>query len=137
MARILISFFNGLYRDDASSVMPCFYESFIKELSALGNELLVIHHPYFGRNFERVKPELRDKIRKFDPDFALIFNNAFFDLSEDFDFPIYVYEVEKRPLPLYSSPKGIHRSSSEYSWSFEEEHSFHASVYFGTQRDPS
>lgn len=94
MPKIFISFFNAVYDPAAPHAMPCFYESFIKELADRGNTLLVLHHRRFSQNFGRLPQVLKNKIAEFSPDFAIIFNNAFYDLSEDFDFPIYIYEVD-------------------------------------------
>lgn len=102
MAKIFIAFFNAISQDDQSfHAIPCFYEAFIKELSELGNELFVVHHNKFVGNYGPLPLELKKEIERFSPDFALIFNNAFFDLSEYFDFPIYIYEVDS--IKYYSN----------------------------------
>ena len=74
MARIFIAFFNGLQKMDEPGVMPCFYECFIKELACRGNTLLIEHHRHFGRNFGLLPQDLKTKIEKFSPDFAIIFS---------------------------------------------------------------
>lgn len=101
MAKIFIAFFNGLQKMDAPDVMPCFYECFIKELACRGNTLLIEHHRHFGGRFGSVPQDIKTKIARFAPDFAIIFNNAFYDLSECFDFPIYIYEVDS--IEYYSN----------------------------------
>lgn len=95
MAKIFIAFFNAIPQEDhLSNAVPCFYEAFIKELSELGNDLFVVHHNKFFGDYGPLPFELKKEIKQFSPDFALIFNNSFFDLSKDFDFPIYIYEVD-------------------------------------------
>ena len=104
MPRIFISFFNAVHNPADLQAMPCFYESFIRELSERGNELLVMHHHFFGRDFGPLPDKIRNDIAAFSPDFAIIFNNAFYDLSKDFEFPIYIYEVDS---VLYYSNKDV------------------------------
>ena len=94
MSKIFISFFNAVYDPANPQAMPCFYESFIKELAERGNELLVMHHSLFGHDFGPLPRKIQQEIDAFAPDVALIFNNAFYDLSEHFEFPIYIYEVD-------------------------------------------
>ena len=104
MSRIFISFFNAVQHPDDPHAMPCFYESFIKELAERGNELLVMHHHVFSQDFGPLPESIKAKITEFSPDFAVIFNNAFYDLSEHFDFPVYIYEVDS---VLYYSNKDV------------------------------
>ena len=104
MSKIFLSFFNAVHNPADPQAMPCFYESFIKELAERGNELLVMQHHFFGRDFGPLPEEIRRNIAEFSPDFAIIFNNAFYDLSEAFDFPIYIYEVDS---VLYYSNKDV------------------------------
>ena len=110
MPRIFISFFNAVHNPADPQVMPCFYESFIKELAKLGNELLVMHHHFFSHDFGQLPNDIKQRITEFSPDFAIIFNNAFYDLSKDFDFPIYIYEVDSL---LYYSNKNILKDKKE------------------------
>ena len=94
MSKIFIAFFNAVHNPARPQDMPCFYESFVKELAERGNELLVMHHRLFSHDFGPMPEELRQEIAAFSPDVALIFNNAFYDLSACFEFPIYIYEVD-------------------------------------------
>ena len=110
MSKILIAFFNAI--DDLANAngMPCFYESFIQELSALGNSLLVYHHGNWEGRWGKLPFGIKKEIETFQPDVALIFNNNFYDLSEDFDFPIVVYEVDSvlyyKNIDILSQKKG-------------------------------
>ena len=110
MPKIFISFFNAVHNPADPQAMPCFYESFIKELAERGNELLIMHHYIFARDFGPLPENVRRHIADFSPDLAIIFNNAFYDLSEYFDFPIYVYEVDS---VLYYSNKDVLKSKKD------------------------
>lgn len=114
MARIFIAFFNGLQNMNDPSVMPCFYECFIKELACRGNTLLIEHHCHFGGNFGPIPHDMKEKIENFSPDFAIIFNNAFYDLSQYFDFPIYVYEVDS--IEYYSNIEVLKRKKDRFRY---------------------
>jgi len=94
MSRVLLAFFNAVQDKSNPTVVPCFYESFIKELESLGNIVMAIHHSYFASEFPRVPTKLKNIISTFTPDFAILFNNSFFDISKDFDFPIIIYETD-------------------------------------------
>ena len=102
MSKILITFFSNLRDSSGRQLIPCFYESFIDGLIKNGNDVLVIRHKYFNRDFE-VDCDLRVKkvIEKFKPDLAFIFNNSFYDLSF-YDFPLVIFDVDS---PRYFSNK--------------------------------
>ena len=102
MANIFIAFFNGVEDEGNPNALPIFYESFIKEMDKVGNDLYVIAHHYWGVDFGEIDVELEQQIKKFDPDVCFIFNNSFYDLANVVDCPIIIYEVDS---PIYFSNK--------------------------------
>ena len=102
MARIFLSFFNGIQCEDDENVMPAFYEAFCNGLKQNGNDVFVVMHLYWGKNLGKAPALLLKEIKNFNPDLIILFNNAFYDLSKDFDCPIVVYGVDS---PLYYSNK--------------------------------
>ena len=96
MAKILIAFFCGT----SGERMPAFYESLIDGLNRNGNDLLIYSHHTFCGEFGDAPENIQEEIRKFQPDIAFLFNNAFYDISEVVNCPIVVYEVDS---PLYYS----------------------------------
>lgn len=108
MAKILIAFFNAIDDPANEHGMPCFYESFIHELNQLGCSLLVYHHSSWSDIAKKALPhDIKTEIADFQPDLAIVFNNNFYELSEDFDFPVVVYEVDSI---LYYQNKDVLRN---------------------------
>ena len=93
MAKILLTFFNGVNDPSNDNAMLAFYESFISELSKTGHTLLVYHHKNFSQNWEEWDSNIEDEILNFSPDFAIVFDNLFYDFGEKFDFPVIIYLV--------------------------------------------
>lgn len=110
MARILVTFFNGMYDENDSSVMPIFYEGFIRGLENAGNCVAAVSHPWFGAEFGPINDELKKSIIDFAPDICFSFNNCFYDLSDVVECPIIIYEVDS---PVYFSNKEIIRSKPD------------------------
>lgn len=114
MAKVFLSFFNALHDARFPEKMPCFYEAFIKGLQKSGNDVLYYMMTNFSPNdFGRVPASLREKIKKFSPDIIILFNNCFYDISNDFSCPIIVYSVDS---PIYFSNKNSlkHKTSTLY-----------------------
>ncbi len=99
---IFISLFSGVNDPLNPYAIPSFYETFIKKLEELGNNLYVYISKTFAKDFNNIPPELFNEIKGFDPDLIILFNNTFYDISKSFDCPIIVYEVDS---PLYYSNK--------------------------------
>ncbi|MDR1683915.1 MAG: glycosyltransferase [Elusimicrobiota bacterium] len=114
MAKLFISFFNGI--DDAKnpSATLCFYETFFEGLKNAGNELFVYSNKLLGQDFGKIPEKLLNRIKKFDPDLIFLFNNCFFDISKDFSCPIVIYEVDS-PF-LYSNKAAIKENPSRYKF---------------------
>ena len=100
MAKVFLSFMNGISPEISNSVMPCFYESFIKGLEDAGNDVLVFHQwgmPYRPRS-ETEYDEIREALNDFSPDLVIAFNNYGPDYTKMCECPILLYEVDS---PLY------------------------------------
>lgn len=102
MANVFIAFYNGLRDENNINIMPVFYESFIYGLKSQGNNVMVYHHRLWNKDFEKVPEELLKIIKDFNPTVCFIFNNSFYDLADDLDCPIVIYEVDS---PLYYANK--------------------------------
>ncbi len=109
-----MSFFNALYDARFPEKMPCFYEAFIKGLQKAGNDVFYYMVPEFvSSDFGRAPLPLLEKIKIFDPDIIILFNNCFYDISDYFSCPIIVYSVDS---PIYFSNKNAlkHKTSILY-----------------------
>ena len=103
MAKIFLTFFNGLKNENDKYAIPIFYESFINGLKDNGNEVFALIHKEWSKSWnENIPQDLLNRIKEFSPDLIIIFNNKFYDLSPYFDCPIIVYEVDS---PLYYGNK--------------------------------
>ena len=114
MAKVFLSFFNALHDARFPEKMPCFYEAFIKGLQKLGNDVLYYMMTKFvSDDFGRAPQLVLKKIKNFHPDIIILFNNCFYDISNDFSCPIIVYSVDS---PIYFSNKNSlkHKTSTLY-----------------------
>lgn len=100
MAKVFLAFYNGIRGAEDSFAMPIFYEAFIKGLENNGNDVFAVMHPTWNADFikDAIPEKLLEEIKDFNPDVIFLFNNNFYDLSEYFDCPIVVYEVDS---PIY------------------------------------
>ncbi len=106
--RIFISFFSCAEDSNNKEAIPCFYESFIKGLKESNNELFVYITRKFGYDYGKAPRKLLDQIKDFNPDIIILFNNAFYEIANEFECPIFVYEVDS---PLYYSNKNALKSN--------------------------
>ncbi len=107
MARILIAFYNGKTTDPSDpDAVSVFYDAFIRGLSNGKNRIKVYPHAQFGVKDwggpENMPESILADIRDFDPELCIFFNNAFFDLTDVVECPIFVYSADS---PLYYSNK--------------------------------
>ncbi len=98
MAKIFLAFYNGIKKSNEKYAMPIFYESFIKGLRDSGNDVFAIMHTDWKANFKKIPENLLNEIKSYNPDLIFLFNNSFYDISNEFDCPIIIYEVDS---PLY------------------------------------
>lgn len=112
MAKIFLSFFNGIDNKEDLTAIPCFYESFISGLSEAGNEVFVYSHKNFCSEYDAIPLLLLRDIQDVDPDLIILFNNNFYDISRYFDCPIVIYEVDS--CLFYSNKDAIRKNKDRY-----------------------
>lgn len=120
MAKIFIAFYNGLKNADSLHAMPIFYEAFCDGLKQHGNDVLVIMHSYWNKDLRKIPSSLLQRIQNFNPDLIILFNNAFYDLSKNFDCPIVIYDVDS---PLFYANKEILKQNPDRYIFFENQES--------------
>lgn len=99
MAKIFVAMYNFARHSDDYTIMPPFYETFISGLRDAGNEVLVYFHKDFYKDFSGEMPSfIKEKVRKFNADLYIFFNNNFWDISKMTDKPILIYDVDS---PLF------------------------------------
>lgn len=124
MSRILVAFYNGIKSERNPNAIPIFYESFLNGLCKAGNEVKTYAHNYFG-NIEwgsiEKNPEVKKEVMDFDPQVCILFNNAFFDISDIVDCPIIVYEVDSPDV--YANPEALATKKDRYLYFIAQEKS--------------
>jgi spore maturation protein CgeB len=99
VAKIFLSFFNGIQKENTEShKISAFYESFINGLKNLGNDVVAYYGNTWYKEFKEIPEELLKEIKVFNPDIIILFNNYFYDISESFECPIIIFEVDS---PIY------------------------------------
>lgn len=94
MAKIFASFFNAISDPKNKDAMPCFYDAFLNSLKDNGNDVLYYSNLFFNKNINKTPKDFLEKIKIFNPDLIILFNNACFDISNEFDCPILIWEVD-------------------------------------------
>ena len=118
MARILVSYF----RSDEVSVNEtlCFFDSFFKELTDCGNDVLAINNAYYGifnpnrTNNLEVRDYLLKEAIKFDPELIITFNHRILQeiLDEFEDIPVVIYDGDE--LRFFSDLDVIKENINRY-----------------------
>lgn len=114
MAKIFLSFYNGVQNPADPRAMPLFYESFIQGLKQQGHEIFAFMGATFEHDFSNIPAGLLKQMKDFNPDLIFHFNNYFYDISQEFDCPIVIYEVDS-PL-YYSNPDRLKQNPSRYKF---------------------
>ena len=120
MAKIFAAFYNGILREDPR-VVPCFYESFIEGLRKHGNTVLACSYFSPPSETDPIPASLLRKIKDFNPDVIISFNNSFYDLSHEFDCPIWIYEVDS--FLFYGNKEHIKKDPNRYRYIVCQSHS--------------
>ena len=111
MAKIFVSFFNGLENPKDDQVLPCFYDGLVKTLFNSGNDVMCLSHDRWGEDMGKPPRRLLRDIKTFNPDLMIFFNNACYDLTPYFDnVPIVVYEADSC---LYYSNKQVLKNNPD------------------------
>lgn len=121
MVRVFLSFFSGVSDVNNINAIPCFYETFIQGLNKNGNEVFAFVSKTFGKDFENIPRDLLLEIKNFQPEIVILFNNAFYDISQEVDCPIFIYEVDS-PL-YYSNKKQLKQNVDRYKFIVVQEES--------------
>ena len=99
MANILVSMYNFAKDPQDYTVLPPFYEAFVKGLRQAGNDVFCLFHKQYDMDFSgELPPSLDEALKRFSPDLAIFFDNNFWDITDRFDIPVIVYDVDS---PLY------------------------------------
>lgn len=94
MSKLLVTFYNGICDEKNPEAIPAFYEMLLEGLRKYGNSVYVVFHRLFGVDFGDIPEEEGKKIKEFDPDICLVFNNSFYDLSKIIECPIVIIETD-------------------------------------------
>lgn len=99
MAKVFVAMYNFARHSADYTVMPPFYETFINGLKDAGNEVLCYFHKDFYKDFSGEMPDyIANRVKAFDADLYIFFNNNFWDITELTDKPILIYDVDS---PLF------------------------------------
>lgn len=111
MPKIFVAMHNFARTSDPY-VMPPFYEAFLNGLKEAGNEVFCFFEN-FSRSFEEEIPHnILKKIKSFDPDLFIFFNNAFWDITAHFDRPIVAFDIDS--VNFFKNREKIRKHSSRY-----------------------
>lgn len=95
MANIVVSMYNFLLKSNNINSCPPFYESFIEGLKNAGNTVLCFQFNKILLKTQNCIPDdYLKKIKAFNPDIFIFFNNQFWDITQYFDAPIIIYDVD-------------------------------------------
>lgn len=94
MARIFISFFDGIVDLNNPKAMSCHYESLLTEFKNAGNDILYFDHKIWGKDFGKPPKNFLNQLKKFNPDLIILFDNRCYDISKHFDCPIIIWEAD-------------------------------------------
>lgn len=118
MANIFIAMYNMAmtqHRKDRN-IMPPYYEALLKGLKKAGNNVLCFHYEdcWFDFKNKSIDKSLLKKIKEFNPDLCIFFNNGFWDITNIFDCPILIWDVDSPSL--YPNKNGIEQNPDRYKF---------------------
>lgn len=95
MANIVVAFHNFLMTKNTLDARPPFYDAFLNGLKEAGNNVLCFEKQNYEATISSPIPEqYLEKIKKFNPDLFIFFNNQFWDITKHFEVPIVIYDVD-------------------------------------------
>ena len=119
---IFIALFSGIEDPESTNgSIPCFYESVIRHFQNDGHNLLISISKVFMQELQVIPKDLLQKIKDFNPDLCLFFNNTFYDISEHVDCPIAIYDVDT-PI-FYSNKPALKANIDRYKFIVSQEES--------------
>ena len=111
MANIVIAMTNPLRRD--GGIFP-YIETFLNGLKKEGNSVLCFEKLAIDNNINSTIPEnYLHRLKEFDPDLFIFFNNQFWDITKYFDVPIIVYDIDS--LNAYNNLSGL-KNNGRYKY---------------------
>ena len=119
MSKIFLAFYSGVNDEHNELAIPCFYESFINGLIKYGNKVFAHVSKKFIFSEKQIPQNLLHEIEKFNPDLIILFNNNFYDISEKFDCPIIIFDVDS-PL-YYSNQTNLLKKPNRYKYIVTQE----------------
>lgn len=95
MANVVVALYNFLLRSGNPNAIPPFFEGFINGLKDAGNNVLCFQWNQPQIQLDETIPEkYLEKLKNFQPDIFILFNNQFWDITKHFDCPIIIYDVD-------------------------------------------
>ena len=114
MKNIFISFFGGIQDPCCENSIVCFYETIIESFRKSGHNIFVYIASEFSSEFGEIPPDLLSRLKKFNPDIFFLFNNTFYDVSNEFDCPMVIWGAD---APLgYSNYEKLKISPDRYKF---------------------
>lgn len=81
MARVLLGLYNALYQDGVAEKFPSWYDGLIRGLREKGNDLYIWQISEFGKEHTEFSDEDKSRIKDFNPELCISFNNVLPDIS--------------------------------------------------------
>ena len=139
MAKILLSLSNAIKLNDEFQI-PCFYEQLIEELKKCGNDILLYIPNYFNQKMyesenelrgDVSEEELRARIKKFNPDLVITFNNTtYYKLLEITDCKVVVWNADTESF--WNQVELMRKNKDRYVlFSFSEHYIEHLKEFLG------
>ena len=92
MVNIVVAIYNPLIRQNG---MYPYFETFLNGLKNAGNNVLCFEKTSVELVLnDRIPEKYLEIIKNFKPDLFILFNNQFWDISEYFEQPIIVFDVD-------------------------------------------
>lgn len=115
MANIVIGLHNFLITKSNLDARPPFYDAFLNGLKEAGNNVLCFEKQNYEASIkENIPEDYLEKIKKFNPDLFIFFNNQFWDITKHFEAPIVIYDVDSPNL--YCNIKLIKSNINRYKF---------------------
>ncbi len=116
MANIVAAFHRITSDPKIPDSMPPYYEGMLSGLRKNGNNVLCFVHDIHGTLWDdkEIPESILEKIENFGPDVFILFNYDFYDISEKFDVPIVIYDVDSPNR--YENKSAILKCPSRYKF---------------------